>query len=411
MSQSNKSRWGFLKGNLGVMLLSSGLWTLAGQMTGPFFSLYVLGLGGNYVDIGLISAMGAIVRIAPTFIGGYLTDTIGRKRIVFSMSFLLAVNELINVFAPTYQLLFLSAALGALWGGIREPAFSSLIADSTKPENRAMGYALWNVVPPIFGVVSPYVIGIFMDRYGTVVALRWAYLFVFCMGILASLIRWRFLKETLAPEDMERVELRKVIGEMLEGFRITFRSLPRGLWVFLVIDIIISLGWSLIDPYFVTFAKEVAGLSSAQWGLTVMVWTLTNIVIRIPSAFLSDRYGRLNFIRPTLLLYPLTILFFLNSKGFTAVLLVRLSIAVLLSIDGPAWQALHTDYSPREHRGRFYAVASVIRFLFWSTGNIVGGFLYQEVSKKTPFQVGSVFLFVGAVAFLFFVREPKTREE
>lgn len=384
---------------------------MAGQMTGPFFSLYVLGLGGNYVDIGLISAMGAIVRIAPTFIGGYLTDTIGRKRIVFSMSFLLAVNELINVFAPTYQLLFLSAALGALWGGIREPAFSSLIADSTKPENRAMGYALWNVVPPIFGVVSPYVIGIFMDRYGTVVALRWAYLFVFCMGILASLIRWRFLKETLAPEDMERVELRKVIGEMLEGFRITFRSLPRGLWVFLVIDIIISLGWSLIDPYFVTFAKEVAGLSSAQWGLTVMVWTLTNIVIRIPSAFLSDRYGRLNFIRPTLLLYPLTILFFLNSKGFTAVLLVRLSIAVLLSIDGPAWQALHTDYSPREHRGRFYAVASVIRFLFWSTGNIVGGFLYQEVSKKTPFQVGSVFLFVGAVAFLFFVREPKTREE
>jgi len=393
------------------MLLSSGLWTLAGQMTGPFFSLYVLGLGGNYVDIGLISAMGAIVRIAPTFIGGYLADSIGRKRIVFSMSFLLAVNELINVFAPTYQLLFLSAALGALWGGIREPAFSSLIADSTKPENRAMGYALWSVVPPIFGVVSPYVIGIFMDIYGTVVALRWAYLFVFSMGIMASLIRWRFLEETLAPEDMERVELRRVIGEMLEDFRITFRSLPRGLWVFLVIDIIISLGWSLIDPYFVTFAKEVAGLSSAQWGLTVMVWTLTNIVIRIPSASLSDRYGRLNFIRPTLLLYPLTILFLLNSKGFTAVLLVRLSIAVLLSIDGPAWQALHTDYSPREHRGRFYAVASVIRFLFWSTGNVVGGFLYQEVSKKTPFQVGSIFLFIGAIAFLLFVKEPKTREE
>jgi len=411
MSQQIKSSWSLLKGNLGAMLLSAGIWTMAGQMTGPFFSLYVLGLGGNYFDIGLISAIGAIIRIVPTLFGGYLADTIGRKKIIFSMSFLLAVNELINVFAPSYQLLFLSAALGALWGGIREPAFSSLIADSTKPENRAMGYALWNVVPPLFGVVSPYAIGIFMDRYGTVVALRWAYIFVFCMGTLASLIRWRFLEETFKSEDIERVELRRALGEILEDFRITFRALPRGLWVFLTIDIILIIAWSLIDPYFVTFAKEVAGLSSAQWGLTVMVWTLTNIIIRLPSASLSDRYGRLKFIRPTLLLYPLTILFLLNSKGFTAVLLVRLSIAVLGSIDGPAWQALYADYSPREHRGRFYAVASAIRFLFWSTGNVVGGFLYQEVSKKTPFQVGSIFLFIGAIAFLLFVKEPKTREE
>jgi hypothetical protein len=39
-------RLNVLKGNLEVVLLSSSLWNLAGQMTWSFFSLYVLGLEG-----------------------------------------------------------------------------------------------------------------------------------------------------------------------------------------------------------------------------------------------------------------------------------------------------------------------------------------------------------------------------
>ena len=165
MKRSITERLSFLRGNLGVMLLSAGVWNLAGQMTMPFYSLYVLGLGGDYVDIGIISAINAIVRVIPTFLGGYLADTVGRKRIVYSMTFLLAFNELINAFAPSYQLLFLSAALGALIGGIRDPAFNSILADSTTPSVRAISYALWNIVPPLFGLFSPYAVGVLMDTF------------------------------------------------------------------------------------------------------------------------------------------------------------------------------------------------------------------------------------------------------
>ncbi len=61
-------------------------------MTFPFYSLYVLELGGRHADIGFISAMGAVTRIVPTLFGGYLADALGRKKILYSMSFLLAVN-------------------------------------------------------------------------------------------------------------------------------------------------------------------------------------------------------------------------------------------------------------------------------------------------------------------------------
>jgi MFS family permease len=62
------------------MLLSSGLWNLAAAMTWPFYSLYVLELGGRHADIGFISALGAVTRIVPTLFGGYLADA--RARVV-----------------------------------------------------------------------------------------------------------------------------------------------------------------------------------------------------------------------------------------------------------------------------------------------------------------------------------------
>jgi len=154
----------------------------------------------------------------------------------------------------------------------------------------------------------------------------------------------------------------------------------------------------------------VVGVSSAQWGFQLMMWTLVNIVVRIPSARASDLYGRLKFIKPTVLLYPIMIFMFTNARSFRDVLMIRMAIAVLGSIDGPAWQALYADYAPKEHRGRFNALLSLSWTVVWSTGGIIGGYLYQKHAKGTPFMLGSRLLLLGAVAFLLAVREPESRE-
>lgn len=71
-----------LRGNLGVMIVSSGIWTLAGQLVWPFQAIYILHLGGTYYQVGIVTAFGAIAGLIPTLYGGYLADTIGRKKIV-----------------------------------------------------------------------------------------------------------------------------------------------------------------------------------------------------------------------------------------------------------------------------------------------------------------------------------------
>ncbi|MBA7606842.1 hypothetical protein ES703_13993 [subsurface metagenome] len=394
-----------------MVLVSSGFWHLGGQMVMPFYALYVLGLGGSYVDIGLIYALGAIVRILPALAGGYLADSMGRKRIVYTMTFLMGLSELIKAFAPSYHFLFVAATLGAIFSGIREPAFGSLFADSTNPDNRALSYALWNVVPPLFGLLSPYIMGVLIDRHGIVVAMRWGYLFVVAMYMVAGFVRYRYLEETLVPVEEEREGLRAVIGDLLGDFRSTFSVLPRQLWVFVGLDMLYSMAWAFVDPYFVTYATEEVGLSSSQWGLTITVMTVVNILVRLPAASASDRHGRVKFIGPTGLMFPVVIYLFLNSRGFVDVLLIRLVFAVVVSFNAPAWQALFMDYAPKEHRGRFNAVLNVMRPLLWSGGTILGGYLYQAYSSRMTFTVGIGIMIVGAIATLLFLREPEKREE
>ena len=411
MPEALAGRWDFLKGNIGVMLLSSGLWDIAAAMTWPFYALYVLELGGSYVDIGLISAVGAVTRIAPILFGGYLADAIGRKRILYTMSFLLALNELVYALAPDYRYIYVGAILGSLIGGLRDPAFQSILADSTTPENRALSMAFWQVGGTLFGLFSPYAIGLVIDSRGIVPAMRFAYVFTCFMASLASFLRYRYIEETLENGRGVEKDPRAAVKEILSDFVATFRELPVQLWTFLLIDFVITFAWAVAEPYFVTYAKEVVGLSAAQWGATTMAFMAAMVVLKPPLARASDRYGRIKFIFPSMFIWPLSFLLFGWSGGFYAILAARLLLAIGDSLGDPAWEALFYDYSPKEHRGRFSAIASVFWSLIWAAGNVVGGAIYQGYSKGLIFYVSAGLMLVGALAAILKVKEPEKREE
>jgi MFS family permease len=379
-------------------------------MTWPFYSLYVLQLGGGHADIGFISALGAVTRIIPTLFGGYLADALGRKKILYSMSFLLAVNELLLAFAPDHRWLYVIVVVEALAGGLRDPSFMSIIADSTNPDNRALSMSLFQVVPPLFGLLSPYGMGLLMDSRGVVVAMRYAYIFTFLMATVASFLRYRYIEETLTESKEVVKDPRTAVREILRDFRSTFRALPSQLWLFLSIDFIFTFAWALTEPYFVTYATEEVMMTGVQWGLVTMGATLIRTTVKPPAALASDRYGRIKFILVCMFLWPAGFLLFVNSRAFQALLLARLVIAFAGSLGDPAWEALFVDYQPKEYRGRFSAIASVSWSLIWGAGNVVGGLIYQDVSKSMIFNLSAGLLILGAVLALIKVREPDRRE-
>jgi MFS family permease len=398
-----------LRGNLGVIVVSTSLWSLGRNLTMPFFALYVLELGGSYVDVGKIFAVGAVIKVVPILLGGYLADRVGRKRIVYSMSYLLASVALINAFAPDYRFLLVAAVLEALFVGFREPSFSSIIGDSTDPENRATGYALLMISPILFGVFSPSIIGVLMDRYGVELAMRWGFVVWFATGLFAAFLRHRYLTETLTV-DVETAPRRNSLGELVADYRATLTNLSRPVLTFLAIDLVFTFALGLGEPYLVTYAMDGAGLTTSQWGLTMSLSLLVHCVTMLIVASPSNR-NRMKFVLASMLTWPLTYFLFANTHSFPQVLTVRVGVSIAAAVGQPAWEALFPDYCPKEHRGRFFALLEIAWSLLYGGGNFVGGVLYQNQGIRTPFLVATALMAVASVIAVFVLKEPGRREE
>jgi MFS family permease len=408
-----------VRGNLGVMILSSGIWMLAGQLVYPFQSLYILHLGGSYFHIGLITAIGAITGIFPTLIGGHLADTIGRKKMIYSMSFLLSLNALIFSLATNLWWLIFASIQYSFALGLRGPAFSSLIADSTKKDNRAQSYALWSIIPPIFGLASPYIMGVYMDQFGIIYMLRIGYIILFAASFISSTLRYFYIEETLTISETKKIGVNIILKDTLKGILETIRTLPRLLWILGIMGVFFGFGAAVGGPFWVTYATEdVIHLSLSQWGLIAASNTLISTIIGIPLAKIADKKGRIKLLIPSIVLTPISIIAFINSTAFTQTFVVSIIITILGSMGMSSGQALFTDLSDPTHRGRINALWSIAGTMqsfrigvspgsiMGATGSLLGGYLYQNLGKSLPLYVQSGMVFLAALTGLIYLKEP-----
>ena len=390
------------------MVASSALWYISGNLTAPFYALYVLELGGDYAMIGKILGVAALVKIIPIVLGGYLTDQIGRKQILYTMTYLLACVALIRAFAPDYRFLILAAVLEALFMGFRGPALSSIISDSTTPENRSLSYALWMVGPNLVGVVSPSIFGIIMDHYGLRVAMRWGYITVFAFGAVSAYLRQKYIKETLVAENKPPETSR--INELFGDFKETILSLNRQAGIFIALDLVFTLSLGLAEPYFVTYATDSLSISGTQWGFIMSMVTLIHCFALLIVASPSDENGRVRFVQASMLSWPISYLLFLSSGNYLQLMLTRIGVTLAAAVGQPAWHALFTDYCPKEHRGRYHAMLEIVWSLLYGGGNYLGGLVYQNMGIKAPFQIALIMMGIAGFASLFVLKEPEFKE-
>ncbi|MBN1683191.1 MFS transporter [Candidatus Bathyarchaeota archaeon] len=399
-----------MHGNLVVMIVSSALWSVTDNLTMPFYALYVLELGGDYAMIGKILGVAALVRIVPIFIGGYLTDKFGRKQILYTMTYLMACVALIRAFAPDYRFLVMAAVLEALFMGLRQPSMSSLISDSTTPQNRSLSYALWMIGPSLVGVLSPSIFGLIIDHYGLRTAMQWGYITVFITGLICAYIRQRYIIETL--DKSEKISIKTdSVKELFSNFKSTLLSLNGQAARFIALDIVFTLSLGLAEPYFVTYATDTLQISGSQWGLIMSLVTLIHCALVLVVASPSDEKGRVRFVQASMISWPISYFLFLSSGNYLQLMASRICVTLAAAVGQPAWTALFTDYCPKEHRGRYHAMLEITWSILYGGGNYLGGVIYQNMGVKAPFQVAMVLMGMGGLTSLFLLKEPQYKED
>jgi MFS family permease len=74
---------------------------------------------------------------------------------------------------------------------------------------------------------------------------------------------------------------------------------------------------------------------------------------------------------------------------------------------GPVWQALVADCTPPEERGRMMGLMGSIASVVSTPASWIGGYLYDNVSPKLPFQMSFILDIVSTAIFIALFKEPR----
>ena len=404
-----RSEFAFLRGNILVVVIGSIFTVFTESIVNPFRSLYIRELGASPIVLGLINSTGRAVQASIRLPGGHIADKYGRKKIVSTMTFGMALSFLFYALAPSWEYVLIGIIIANI-SAIYFPAIAALEADSMPPDARGKGYATIQIVPKILAVASPAIAGILVDRIGLLKGMKIGYVFVALAYVIVALFRTFYLEETLEnPQQYDINELKDDVVTSITSILGTWSILPRNLKAFIVAMSISGFAGPFYWTFSAIYAIDVVGLSSVEWGLIGTAQLATAILFGFPGGKIVDKIGRVRSILLGYVVWIPILLWFIYARNFVTLLFIFIVKALTDTLFMPAFMALRGDLIPRELRGRVMALFGMIMNIVAIPSSAIAGVLYQW-NPSYPF-FANIGLEVFTIAFLIlFVKEPTRRE-
>ena len=127
MMELIKKRLEFMNLNLKILTIRQVMGMFFRRMVMPYASLFILAVGGDATQVGLVNTLQPFAGLFMFPISGYLTDRTGRVKLIALANLLSALTMLLYVFAPNWQWI----ALGALIQGFMVFQFPPNFSDSS----------------------------------------------------------------------------------------------------------------------------------------------------------------------------------------------------------------------------------------------------------------------------------------
>lgn len=364
----------YMHGNIGVFTVTDLLGNFARSMVFPYVSLYILALGGTSAQIGFIQSLAPLLGLFMFPIGGYLADKTSRVRLIVAANALSVVIVLLFAFSPNWQV-FAFATLLQGFAVFQFPARSALIADSLAPDDRGKGIAAMNSVSNTFAVIAPFVAGAVLTLYGDRRGMSLLYLVMAFLYAALGYIHFRYLDETTPASEngLSWAAIPDVLRDTYAGIPSMLRALPLSLKALAGVIVLSFMANGVASPFWVVYATEEVGLSSAAWGLILLIETVLRLVMFLPAGLLVDRWGRTNSLLASLAISLVAIPAFVFVTGFATALLVRCAVAIAFALAIPSCTALMADIVPRDMRGRVMSALGQGGIMIGPAGGGTGG--------------------------------------
>jgi DHA1 family multidrug resistance protein B-like MFS transporter len=401
----------FIKGNYAIIVLSWILIDFAGEIPATYYALYVLKLGATETILGIIGFAGFLALASMQFPGGYLADKFGRKWLVSSMTFGVALSFILYAFAPSWPFILIGVILTNFFNSIYQPALMAIVSDSLPSERRGMGFGLIMLITSTSTTPGPLVAVLLYNQFGLELGMRAAYGIVIALFLIAAIMRFR-LRETFidTPRPSWIEFFRSYPTSLRESVRV-WKRVPRSMFYLFLSGAIMMFGVAAVQVYLVIYAVNVLLVDTAIWGYVMLALPVTMIVLSIPIGKFVDKINRKVPILAAYAFFFVSLLLFANGWNILFVFLSLMFLGVGLVMMNAGSNALQADLTPRESRGKVQGFSSFVNFIVMALGAATGGFLYEHLSPAAPFYVSMIVAIPAFLLTLAMVHEPKKRQE
>ena len=356
----------------------------------PFFIMGLLlpvygkELGATALEIGVIFSAFSVMTILMRPIVGWALDRFGRRP--FYVSGMLGYALTMVAFAYSDQVWGMVAAR-AMQGVASACAWlsaSAIIADITGPENRGRYFGRLGQASSRGSIVGAFVAFTLLNadfringQDMQVNGWKASFLVFACSALVAFLIALRKIPETFSSE-----------------YRTNSRPLvwSRAWTLLMLITLVTAAAWTMTSPILILFLQDTlkVGIEVIGWAFlpSGLIWAL------LPARLggLADRFGR----------KPLMVLGLMVSAG-TMFLLPGLTsiiglaalwalLALCFAAGDPAEQALVSDLTGGDQRGRAYGLYVMASDIGAAIGPLGGGWLYDNLTPAAPFRITGLIL-------------------
>jgi MFS family permease len=400
-----------LRGNFLLITVSWVILFAAQPIPETYASLYYLNLGADAFLISIIGFVGSIAVALVQFPGGYLADKHGRRRLIVSMTFGLAIGSLFFIFAPSWHFILIGSLIQNFCS-IYGPALMAMVIDSLPPQNRGAGYSLQSVITTLVLLPAPLIAQYLVVTFNFDLGMRVGYTIVASAYFAIALLRLK-LTETL-PLNAETVKpnfitmLKNYPKYVKEGVYV-WRKVPKSAFnLFLAIIVANGLVVSC-QAYFVVYATSVLSITLEQWAIVTAFRYLSIAIPGILAGLSMDVMGRKRFLILGYLLYVPGMLLFVYADFYLMLLaFFFFGLGNLLQLN--SYQVLMGDLVSRNLRGTVTGCMQFFMFIMQAGMQVLVGVLYAFVYPQLPFLLLAAAAIPLSLFVFWKVHEPTTRE-
>jgi len=382
--------WGVI---VGTFLSRTGFF-----MTLPFLGIYLgKGKGIDPAIVGAILAVSLLVGTMSSFIGGALSDRLGRYPVMVSSMAAWSLVLLGFAYAEETWMFFLLSSLNGLFRSVFEPTARALLADVTPPDQRAEAFHARYFAINMGGAIGP-LLGVKLGAGDTASLLPFfisAGIFaVYAIILVVFMVRYK-------QKNMESSET-IAMNQML---RIVFTD--KVFLYFLLGNIFVAGAYSHLDT---TLAQYIGHDRVDSYAFLFVINTLSVLVLQYPLAKLMKRYSSLTALKVGCLLFGLGLFgfgIFDNLAMLALSMVVFTAGEILCFVIG---DVLIGEIAPEQMRGAYYG-ASGFAFIGQSVCAWVGGILLNELGFDQGPVIFGILMLLAFVAFPFFHRGQSLWEQ